>query len=68
MMLLIKKYRVKANLSQKELAKLLGISTAYLCELETGKKRNPSITLMIEIAEILNVSLEELTGTMKPMN
>ena len=67
-MLLIKKYREKAKLSQKELASILGISTAYLCELESGKKSNPNISLVIKMADVLQVSIEELTGGKKPAN
>ncbi len=55
----IKLERIKRNIKQKELADELGITTQYLRLIELGKvdiRRN----LMIKIAKILNVSIQEL--------
>lgn len=55
----VKLERIKRNIKQKELADELGITTQYLRLIELGKvdiRRN----LMIKIAKILNVSIQEL--------
>lgn len=47
---IIKKLRLFHGDKQKELAEFVGISSAYLSELEAGKKQ-PSIDLVNKIAE-----------------
>lgn len=47
------------NLSAKELAAQVGISTAYLSEIETGKKEG-SLSVLKGIAKALNVDLDDL--------
>ena len=51
----LKSYRKEKSLTQKTLAKKLGISTSYMSELESNK-RNPSIETVNKIAEKLNIS------------
>ncbi|MDT8715558.1 helix-turn-helix transcriptional regulator [Clostridium sp. 19966] len=43
-----------------EFAEKVGISREYLRQLENGKAKNPSITIMKKISELLGVSAEEL--------
>ena len=57
----LKRIRVKKDLSQKELAELLGVTPASLSAYETGKK-NPSLNVLIDIAKKCNVSLDWLCG------
>ena len=52
--------RIKCNLTQKELAKSVGITNKYLSQIETGKSKNPSKPLMEKIAKVLNYSVQEL--------
>jgi transcriptional regulator with XRE-family HTH domain len=59
-MLKIKQYREKAGLTQEQLAKKVGITSVYLCYLENGQKRNPSIPLLRKIAIELNVDIAQL--------
>lgn len=47
------------NLSAKDLAAQAGISTAYLSEIETGKKEG-SLSVLKGIAKALNVDLDDL--------
>jgi DNA-binding XRE family transcriptional regulator len=47
------------DLSELELANLLGISRQYMCNLVNSKYK-PSITLMIKMTKIFNISLEEI--------
>lgn len=56
---LIKTIRTSRNLSQKKLAEDLGISTNYLCLVETGN-RNPSDELLGKIASHFEISKEAL--------
>ena len=52
----IKEARVKANLSQEELAKLTGVRIATICEIETGKA-NPTVKTLRKITKCLNLNL-----------
>ena len=56
----IREMREARGMKQRELAEKAGITAAYLCDLEKGKKRNPSIALLVRIAEVLNVTLIDL--------
>jgi transcriptional regulator with XRE-family HTH domain len=57
----IKRYRLKANITQKELAQKIGVTHFWICKLENGKQSNTTINLLIAISEELNVDLNELT-------
>lgn len=52
--------RVGHGYKQGEFADLCGISRQYLLLLETKQAKNPSIELMKKIAELLEVSPQEL--------
>ena len=56
----IKYYRNLKNLTLKDLAKLTGLSIGYLAHLEIGSRKNPSITAMCTIANVLDASVEEI--------
>jgi transcriptional regulator with XRE-family HTH domain len=53
--------RVKAKMTQKELAKRIGITNFWLCKLEKGKQNNTTINLLIAISKELKINLTELT-------
>lgn len=53
------KLRKRHNLTQSQLAKLLGISEVYVRKLEKGT-RNPSITLMLKIESEFSVSMKKI--------
>ncbi|WP_041275077.1 helix-turn-helix transcriptional regulator [Desulfotomaculum nigrificans] len=55
----LKKYRIQANLSQDELARLVGVRREKIVHLEAGRY-NPSLKLAYDIAKIFNVSIEEI--------
>ena len=55
----IKEYRAKYNLSQKELAKRVGVRRETIGNLENGKY-NPSLKLAFDIAKVFNIAIEEL--------
>ncbi len=55
----IRKIRRAADMTQQELAGLAKTTKSYICELEKGKKLNPSIWLCYRLANSLNVSIED---------
>jgi transcriptional regulator with XRE-family HTH domain len=57
----IKRYRLKAKITQKELADKIGVTHFWVCKIEKGKQNNTTINLLIAISEELNIDLNELT-------
>ncbi len=55
----IKEYRARHNITQDELANLVGVRRETITHLENGKY-NPSLKLAYDIAKALNASTEEL--------
>lgn len=56
----IKSLREYRGYTQDELAETAGISTVYLASLENGKRKNPSLTVLKQLADALSVKLDEL--------
>jgi transcriptional regulator with XRE-family HTH domain len=57
----IKRYRLKQNITQKQLAEKIGVTHFWVCKLEKGKQNNTTINLLIAISEELKINLNELT-------
>ena len=57
----IRKSRAERNLSQFDLAKLVGVSPTHISTIETGKVTNPGIELVERIADALGIRI--LLGT-----
>ena len=55
----LKKYRVLADMSQDELASLVGVRRETIVHLEAGRY-NPSLKLAFDIAKIFKVPIEEI--------
>lgn len=55
----IKRYRNKLRLTQKELAKKVGMDDPRISEIEHGKG-NPTLSTLIAIADALETSVEKL--------
>jgi len=55
----MKEYRAKHHLSQDQLAKAVGVRRETIGNIENGKY-NPSLKLALDIAKVLEVSVEEL--------
>lgn len=55
----IKKYRLKAGLTQEQLAEAVGIHPTYVGKLEGGKN-NPSVVLMYKITQVLEIKLASI--------
>ena len=57
----IKQHRKKAKLTQKELAEKTGYHINHIQDLEKDR-HTPKITTVIDIADLLGVSIDELVG------
>lgn len=57
----LKYLRIDNNITQKELAKQIGISERGIIRYEIGE-RNPTIEIIIAIADFFDVSLDYLVG------
>lgn len=52
-------YRKQSKLRQADLAEAVGCSCNYIAQIETGRSV-PSLALLIKIAEVLEVTLDQL--------
>lgn len=57
----LKELRIENKMMQKELAAKLGIKQATFSAYESGKNK-PSLSIVVQLAEILNVSTDYLLG------
>lgn len=57
----IAKYREEAGISQKDLAKKLGVVPSRISNWETGANC-PTIDILFEVCEVLNVSINDIYG------
>lgn len=55
----LKKYRRLAELTQEELAQLVGVRRETIIRLEAGKY-NPSLKLAIDISRVVKAPIEEI--------
>lgn len=58
----IKKYREKLGLSQDQLARKAGIPYSTYIKIESGYTLNPSIQAVVNIAQALGISMDDLLG------
>jgi transcriptional regulator with XRE-family HTH domain len=61
----IKKYRRKLGLSQDQLARKSNVPYSTYLKIESGYTPNPSIQTIINIAEALNITIDELVESKK---
>ena len=59
---IIKKKRLEKNLSQSQLAKIIGITQPFMNEIESGRKK-PSLDVLVQICEVLDIRLFPDEGT-----
>jgi len=60
----LKETRKRMGLSQGEAAKLAGITNVTFCQYEHGR-REPSLSTLVKIASVLDVSVDYLLGAEK---
>ena len=59
---MIKQRRTQLGLSQRALAKRVGVSDAYITQLETRERINPSLDVLKKLAKAVKVTVAELVG------
>ena len=57
----LKQHRLRAGMSQVELAGRLGTSQSYVARLEKGEIANPKLDRLRQISRVLNITVEDLT-------
>ena len=57
---MIKQRRTELGLSQRALAKRVGVSDAYITQLETRERTNPSLDVLKKLAKALRCQVSEL--------
>jgi putative transcriptional regulator len=55
----IKEFRARYNMTQEELAKMVGVRRETISFLERGRY-NPSLKLAHDVAKVLNTTMDEL--------
>jgi len=60
---ILKEYRLKAGVSQLQLADSIGVTKSFISALESGRKF-PSIDLLVLIAEVLQVRAGDIINDM----
>ena len=55
----LRQIRARRRISQDKLAELCGISQQYICKIE-NEKVNPSIFILFKIAEVLEITVNDL--------
>ncbi|NLI05364.1 MAG: helix-turn-helix transcriptional regulator [Actinomycetaceae bacterium] len=58
----LKEYRLKRNLTQEQLCKMIDVSQSYLSQLENGQ-RNMSIAVAVKLSKLFEIALDELINT-----
>lgn len=56
----LKALRIQKGMTLEELAEKSNVSAGYLCHLEKGSRKNPSIEVMEKIAKALNTNIFEI--------
>ena len=62
----VKKFRQQAGLSQDQMARKAGMPYSTYLKIENGTTPNPSIQNVLNIADALGISLDELVGKKPP--
>jgi XRE family transcriptional regulator of biofilm formation len=58
----IRRLRETKGITQRELAAKAQVTGAYVAQLETGVKKNPSLDVLKRLAKVLGVPVTELLG------
>lgn len=58
----IRALRTARGLTLAQLSQASGVSKPYLSQLENGRASNPSVGMLVGLADALSVSLDELAG------
>ncbi|MDD3123537.1 MAG: helix-turn-helix transcriptional regulator [Candidatus Izemoplasmatales bacterium] len=55
----VRKIRTQNNITQEEIANILGVDRSFVSNIENGKN-NPTLSTITNLAKALKVSVEEL--------
>ena len=58
----LKKHRLDMDLSRDELAKRAKVNYNTIIKLESGANKNPTVNTLIGLANVFDVSVEDLLG------
>jgi transcriptional regulator with XRE-family HTH domain len=61
----LKALRVASGMSIRLVAKLSGVSSGHICELEIGAARNPSLNTLLHLCSIYRITVSKFTEGMK---
>lgn len=53
------------KVTQQEMAEYVGVTQSYICALESGKRKNPSIHVLERVASKLGVGIEVVIAELK---
>ena len=56
-------YKAKLNITNEEIAKQTGLTTNTIARICSGRTKNPKLETLKKIAVVLDITLEELTGS-----
>jgi transcriptional regulator with XRE-family HTH domain len=56
----LKEMRRALNITQQEMADYVGVTQSYICALENGQRKNPSIGVIERVAQKLGVGVEKI--------
>lgn len=57
---LVKNARIKKGISQRELAKIVGVSNAIISRIESGKVKQTNYLILTKLSSVLSISPSEL--------
>jgi transcriptional regulator with XRE-family HTH domain len=57
---ILKDLRMKKNLSMQRAAEVVGCSASYINNLEKGYKKNPGYLILVKLAELYGVNVDDL--------
>ncbi len=58
----VKRLRLKAGLTQQDLAVAAGLNTSVVSQLEQGRNGDPRVSTLRALAKALGVGLDDLAG------
>ena len=56
----LKQLRISKDMSLREVEEKVGVSAGYICRLESGEKRAPTIPIICKLAQVYNLKATEL--------
>ena len=56
----LSEFRKARQITQKDLADAVGVTQAYISNLESGKRKNPSLNVLVRISRVLDVDIRNL--------